>query len=284
MVANKPHTTVRRLMPVETFQDWVRFELQEVAIGTHKPIHFEGPQETAKILDSFKQTPYYQELIKNKKVLAIYLVGSRSIHLERDVSDLDMIVILDKKVDCPERSIAVRLSYKGIAVHYNSYGYTELFSEDQLTKTEKLFVQQLFFNKEPPYAVYLSEKGKKLQKFFVDNQKKLKILGAKLVMQSHSHTMKSLGYKPVRAHAISKWLYHPIMACEILTDTVDTDFLFNLKSCTFRDYDKHTVQTILISPLTAEIKKFNNTYANLNYDEINCECIAVNNEIINLLT
>ena len=171
MTANK-NATIKRYMPVETFKDWVRFELQEVSLDTHKPVHFEGPLETEEILTSFKTTPWYQELINDSKVLALYLVGSRALDLHRPESDLDMVVILDEKGESIKTRPTICLAYKGTSVHYNAYGYDEIFQAHDITRSEKLFVQQLFVKHEP-YAVYLSDKGQKLQKFFINNRNSL---------------------------------------------------------------------------------------------------------------
>jgi predicted nucleotidyltransferase len=281
MTANK-NATIKRYMPVETFQDWVRFELKEVSLDTHKPVHFEGPLETEEILTSFKTTPWYQELINDSKVLALYLVGSRALDLHRPESDLDMVVILDERGESIKTRPTICLAYKGTSVHYNAYGYDEIFQAHDITRSEKLFVQQLFVKPEP-YAVYLSDKGQKLQKFFINNKNSLLTLGAKLVAYSHASSLRAFEYKPIRAHAIGKWLYHPIMACGILAGAVNTELLFNLKTCTKRAYDKYDLKTTLIKPIQSEVANFSKVIASLNYEELIQHCKAVNNEIVEIL-
>ncbi len=273
---------IRRWMPVESFQDWTKFEQIEVSPRTHGPVPSQGPQETATIIEEFKKTPYYLDIFNTYKVLAIYVVGSRSINMHTDTSDLDMIVILDEKRSLFNVRPIARLAYKGIPVHYNMYSYEELFHFEDFTKTEKLFVQQLFFGTEP-IAVYLSEKGVKLHKYFVDNRERLLNLGASLVVKFHANTLKNYAIKPVRAHAISKWLYHPIMACEILTNTLNIELLSNIKNCTFRAHDKYDMKATIIKPLTIEVNKFNEVATALDQDKLTKEIDLVTEEIIKLV-
>ena len=282
MKPTKHLATVRRYMPIETFDNWVRFEQQEVPLNMHKPVHFEGPQETTEILASFKTTPWYQDIIKNPKVLALYLVGSRAIDLQRPESDLDMVVILDENGENLQNRPTICLAYKGTSVHYNAYGYDEIFQVNDITHSEKLFVQQLFIKPEP-YAVYLSEKGKKLHEFFKTNRESLLRLGAKLVAYSHASALKVFKVKPMRAHAIGKWLYHPVMACEILNNSVNPDLLFSLKTCTKREYDKHEFKTTLIKPLQKELIECYKVLDMLNYIDLIHDCKEINHKIASIL-
>lgn len=273
---------IKRWMPVESFQDWAKCELIEVARNTQKPATFQDYIDTEEILESFKKTPYYTELIEGQKILAIYLIGSRSIGLQTPSSDLDLLVVLDHKKELVPEKSAHYLMYKGLPVHYNTYCYDDLFTLNEITKTERLFVQQLFYNCEP-YAVYLSKKGVKLHNFFIENRKELLTLGAKLVALTYKQQMNGLGIHPIRAYTISKWLYHPVMAYEILSDTVNTQLLLNLKSCTLRSYDKYEVKASLLKPLSEEVIKFNKLAATLTEEDLQYECDAVNNKITELL-
>jgi hypothetical protein len=235
---------------------------------------------TEEILSAFKLTKFFKDLI-NSKTIAIYVVGSRAIGLNKLTSDLDLIVILDdQEIDVDGKSADIRLAYKGIPVHWKFYNYKKLFYIDAAENMLAIFRQQICYTK--PIPVYLDNRGKKLNEYLIKNNSYLTTLGAKLTAVSYTNKLLQYKNRLIQKTDLKKPLYHLIMASEILSGSVDIDALYKVKFATLSDYE-YLFSAGLISKFTHEIHKLATEAININYIELKTQTDEVNTAICNLI-
>lgn len=236
---------------------------------------------TEEILSAFKLTKFFNDLITTKTI-AIYVVGSRAIGLNKLTSDLDLIVILDdQNIDDAGKSADIRLAYKGIPVHWKFYNYKKLFYIDTTENMLAIFRQQICYIK--PIPVYLDNRGKKLNDYLIKNSEYLTVLGAKLTAVSYANKLLQYKDRIIQRIDLKKPLYHLIMASEILSGFVDTDMLYKVKFATWSDYE-HLFNTGLIDKLTNKIHKLASEVINIKYNELKVQTDCVNAAIHNIIS
>lgn len=238
------------------------------------------PATTEELISAFKATKFFRDLI-NDKTIAIYVVGSRAIGLDKPRSDLDMIVIVDdQEIDSNGKSSDIRLSYRGLAVHWRLYSYKELFYINKTGEMLAIFRQQICYSKTIP--VYLDDRGKKLNDYLIKNRRYLTKLGASLTAFSYKDKLSRYVNRSIKPLDLKKPMYHLAMASEILIGEVDIDFLSKIKSATYRDY-KNLVGTGFIARLNYEIQKLIKESININYKELCYQTNAVNENICKII-
>lgn len=238
------------------------------------------PIATEDLIDAFKQTKIFKNLIDNKAI-AIYVVGSRTIGLDKPTSDLDLIVIVDDhEIDTRGKVADTRLSYKGVAVHWKFYDYRELFYIDDTADKLAVFRQQICYKQ--PIPVYLDNRGKKLNDYLVSNSKYLTEIGAKLVAFSYKNEILCYKDRPLQKADIRKTIYHLAMASEILSGKSDLDFLFEVKYAVYKDYES-LISTGLMNRLTDAMHMLVEYTANIGYDILKKQTDAINMTICSLI-
>lgn len=267
----------KRWSPVEVNGNWLVLKQVETdewyrGCGT--------PTDTNDLITAFKSTEYFNDLI-NANTIAIYVVGSRAIGLEKLTSDLDLIVI----VDDPEIGVAgkfadTRLAYKGIAVHWKFYSYKELFYIDTSAEKLAVFRQQICYQQ--PVPIYLDNRGKKLNDYLIKNARYLTELGAKLTAFSYKAKLVLYKNTMLQKSDITKIMYHLAMASEILSGDIDIEFLLKIKHSSFFDYESLS-NNGFIDRLTKEIHNLIEIADNIDYDELKTQTDAVNTDICNII-
>lgn len=268
----------KKWCPVEIDGDWVVLsciETDEDYKGSHA-----ATLTTEEIISAFKLTKFFKDLINNKTI-AIYVVGSRAIGLNKPTSDLDLIVILDDQdIDTNGKSADIRLAYKGLPVHWKFYNYKELFYIDTAENMLAIFRQQICYTK--PIPVYLDSRGKKLNDYLIKNGYCLTVLGAKLTAVSYANKLLQYKDRLIQKTDLKKPLYHLVMASEILSGSVDIDILYKVKFAAWSDYDD-LFSTGLIHKLTNKLRKLVAEVIEINYNELKAQTDEVNATICNII-
>ena len=236
---------------------------------------------TDDLIIAFKQTSFFKGLI-TPKTIAIYVVGSRAIGLDKLTSDLDLIVIMDDlEIGSDGKMADTRLLYKGLPVHWRFYSYKELFYIDTAANMLAVFRQQLCYKQ--PFPVYLSDRGVRLNDYLIKNKEYLTTLGAKLTAFSYKDRLLQYNDKLLQAAEISKYLYHLVMSNEILSGAPENSMLLReIKSAKPGDYASLLAKG-LIDTLSDKLHKLAIKATNINYEELKLQTDEVNTIICSII-
>ena len=267
----------KRWAAVEADGDWLvlkQVETDEWFRGCGTPI------TTQDLIAAFKSTKYFNDLI-DTNTIAIYVVGSRAIGLEKLTSDLDLIVIVDNpEIDVDGKLADTRLAYKGVAVHWKFYDYRELFYVN--TSADKLAVFRQHICCRQPTHIYLADRGKKLNEYLMQNKLAITEFGAKLVAFSYKTDLLQYNDRILQRADLKKTLYHLVMASEILSGGIDYNFLLDVKQASPYEYNR-LANMGFIDRLTDEIHWLIKYTASIDYNELSAQADIVNRNICNIV-
>lgn len=236
---------------------------------------------TEDLIVAFKQSSFFQDLI-TPKTIAIYVVGSRAIGLDKLTSDLDLIVIMDDpEITKYGKTADTRLLYKGLPVHWKFYSYKELFYIDTTANMLAIFRQQLCYKQ--PLPVYLNDKGVMLNDYLIKNKSYLTMLGAKLTAFAYKDKLLQYKDRLVLDTEIHKYLYHLVMSNEILSGAPENSMLLcEIKYAKQRDYAQLLAKG-LIDILSDKLHKLAIKATNIDYEELRLQTEEVNTAICSII-
>lgn len=189
----------------------------------------------------FKKTAYYNELIKNKNVICIYIAGSNCTGLADEFSDYDLIV-LTLNGDFIDVSKTLYLNYKGKKVHWYYFPIKGFFdiSYDGLTLLCPIqlrkFSEDLVIYKNPNYLHIL-------EKLLIIKNKISDLAIYRFYDTYKTKLTKILAQNEILNQDYSKFLYH-LCFCTycLLNEDVDLEFLKDLKLILRRQVRDETKQ------------------------------------------
>lgn len=201
-------------------------------------------------IESLKCTSYYNKFFERGEVIAIYILGSRSIGIIDEQSDYDIVVITtDGEIEDP--SNIEYLKYQGRKVHWYFRPITTLLSIHLKDLKGHLCPMQLR-NLHEGLVIYSNPKYKTLLDVLNNIKNELSVLGAyTFYMAKEKYIAKILADQQILESSYSKILYHLCWASYYLTNEEPNEpFLASIKRIKWRpvpqEYKDLAVQRLQI--------------------------------------
>lgn len=180
-------------------------------------------------IDAFKDTSYYKNLFKDNRVIAIYILGSRSVDITDDRSDYDLVVFTDDGT-YTDASQFEYLKYKNKKVHWYFNPIQNLFYPMFSNSMRYLCALQLK-NINKDVVIYENpEYSKLLQKLHEIKDELSKLAAYSLFNAKKDFIDKILAQNQITESFYSKFIYHLCCASYYLTgEELNKDFLRSIK-------------------------------------------------------
>lgn len=184
-------------------------------------------------ITSFKNTPYYQKLINNPKVLMIYLGGSYCNETASNNSDYDLTIITNdtKAVD---DSKFVFLTYKGKKVHWYHFPIKDFITGNL---REIWLLGSIYFkNFRESLIIYKNSLYNELLDKLITNKDIISNLTIYKFFDTNKFEVKSIikQITKYKTSTFSKNIYHLCMCGAYLTNTFDKAILNDIKNNYYR--------------------------------------------------
>lgn len=184
---------------------------------------------TSEFIEAFKNTPYYQKLFESREVLAIYVMGSRSVGIIDERSDYDLVIItLDGEyLDASDYRYLV---YNGKKVHWY-YFPIEILFDLHFGREPKILCPIQLRNICEELVIYENPKYIDILHSLYRNKDKMSLMAMYRFFEAQQgYINEVLNEGRILEKHHTKYLYHLCVASYYLTgEELDKDFLRVLK-------------------------------------------------------
>lgn len=191
-------------------------------------------------INDFKKTSYYDQIVSDKQILGIFLVGSRCLGTATADSDYDLqiLTMADKYIDVAEEKF---LCYKGKKVHWHYFPIKDLFNFYYNDVRLLCPIQLQHFLSD--FIIYQNELYKDIFDKLVSIKETISKLATYKLYDVHKARVNTiLKQRDIKPLDYSKILYHLcISTYYLIGKTPDISFLCDIKN----HFDKSHIDQII---------------------------------------
>ena len=197
-------------------------------------------------IEKFQKTSFFQEILQEREVIAILLLGSRIVGVIDEESDYDLVALVPNG-SYQDVGKEKYLRYKDKKVHWYYTPITEWYKQQENGVLVYLCPLQ-FYNLTEDFILYKNPKWEKHINFLLNKKKQISDLAARaLHFYYNGYIQEIIATNTIKEKDHSKFLYHLSVASYFLLDEpLDIEFLKKIKRIRWQPVeDKYKEQAII---------------------------------------